>query len=557
MVHLNAIERLERDARRFGEIGAVLVRYGLADWLKKLPGGRVKRWLRDAEGQAIPDLAMPARIRLALTELGPTFIKAGQTMSTRPDLVGHELARELSRLQADTPPDPPGVARATLEKELGHPVEEIFAYFEPTPLASASVAQVHAARLHSGEDVVAKIQKEGIEKRIEADLAILAELAELAERHVAELRPHRPVEVVRQLRKMLLNELDFTREARNLQEFRRNFAEDEAIHFPAPVPRLSSRRVLTMERLRGVMVSQAERLRGLGLDLDQFARRGARMYLDMIFRDSFFHADPHPGNLMVLPGEVVGVLDCGLVQRLDAGLREDIEGMVLAVIGGDAEALTDVVWNLGTTPPTGTREHLRTELAEYIAEYTRRPLNELDLSGALTSITDIIRRNHVLLPPPLSLMMRTLAELEGTAQLLNPAFNLAEVIRPYYRKAIGHRFSPRRLFRRFQRGSRDWDRLIGALPRELNDMLQRVRAGTFRVRLDHRHLDPVVNRLVLGLMTSSLFLGSSLLWSMKAPPIVRGVSLFGAVGYALSILMAFRLFRLIRRSEVPPRPEED
>lgn len=549
MAHLNAIERLERNTRRFGEIGAVLVKYGLADWLRKLPG--VKKWLQDSEGQSISGLSTSVRIRLALTELGPTFIKVGQTMSTRPDLVGPELARELSRLQSDTPPDPPGTAQATLEKELGRPVGEIFASFETTPLASASMAQVHVARLHSGEEVVAKIQKTGIEKRIEADLGILEDLAELAEKHLAELKPYRPVEIVRQLRKMLLNELDLTREARNLQEFRRNFADDDTVHFPEPWPEFSSRRVLVMERLRGVLVAQTERIQGLGMNLDGFAKRGARMYLEMIFRDSFYHADPHPGNLMLLPGEVVGVLDCGLVQRLDAGLREDIEDMLLAVIGGDAEALTDVVWNLGTSPPSGSRQRLGSELAEYISEYTRRPLNELDLSGALTSITDIIRRNHIFLPPPLSLMIRTLAELEGTAQLLHPGFNLAEVIRPYYRRTIGHRFSPRRLLRRFQRGSRDWDRLLSSLPRDLNDMLQRARSGTLRMHLEHRHLDPVVNRLVLGLLTSSLFLGSSLLWSMKAPPLFRDVSLFGALGYALSLFTGFQLFRLIRRSEIP------
>jgi ubiquinone biosynthesis protein len=551
MAHLNVIERLERNTRRFAEIGAVLVKYGLADWLRKLPGGRMRKWLRDSEGQAIPGLSTEVRLRLALTELGPTFIKVGQTMSTRPDLVGPVIASELSRLQSETPPDPAATAVAILEQELGRPVGEIFAAFDPVPLASASMAQVHAARLHTGEEVVAKIQHPGIEKRIEADLGILEDLADQAEKHLAEVKPYRPVEIVRQLKKMLLQELDLTREAHNLEEFRRNFDGDETVHFPRPYPEFSSRRVLTMERLDGVLVSRAERVRSLGMDLDRFARRGAHMYLDMIFRDSFYHADPHPGNLMLLPGEVVGVLDCGLVQRLDPELRESIEDMLLAVVRGDAEALTDVVWNLGTTPPRGSRQQLNAELAEYIAEYTRRPLNELDLSGALTSITDIIRRNHIFLPPPLSLMIRTLAELEGTAQLLNPGFNLAEVIRPYYRRTIGHRFSPRRLLRRFQRGSRDWDRLLGSLPRDLGDMMQRARSGTLRMHLEHRHLDPVVNRLVLGLLTSSLFLGSSLLWSMEAPPLVRGVSLFGAIGYGLALFTGLRLFRLIKRSEIP------
>jgi ubiquinone biosynthesis protein len=556
MVHMSPIRRLERDARRVTEIGGVLVKYGLADWLQRIPGSRSRGWWRDADGQAIPGTSTAHRLRLALSELGTTFVKLGQMLSTRPDVVGRELAAELSHLQTGTPPDPPGAAQTIVEEELGRPVEALFARFDPAPMASASIAQVHAARLHTGEEVVVKVQKRGIVARIEADLGILAELAELAEKHVAELKPYRPVALVRLFTKMLRSELDFARERQNLEEFRLNFAEDAGVHFPQPVPELSSRRVLTMERLQGVLVADVQRIRGLGLDLDGFARRGARMYLDMVFRDSFYHADPHPGNLMALPGGVVGVIDCGMVQRLESGLREEIEMLMLGVVRGDAESLTDVVWNLGLRPPTGTREQLRAELAEFVAEYTRRSLNELDLGGALTSMTEIIQRNHVFLPPPVSLLIRTLVELEGTAQLLDPDFNLAEVIHPYYRKTVARRFSPMRLIRRLQRGSRDWDRLMTALPRDLNEVMHGIRAGTLSLHLDHRHLDPVVNRLVLGLLTSSLFVGSSLLWSMKAPPLIRGVSLFGAVGYGLALVLGFRLFRLIHGSEVEGRDQD-
>ena len=549
MIHLSAIDRLERNAHRVREMAGVLVRYGLADWLRQIPGSRLQEWLRDAEGHTIADLSMPERIRLALTELGTTFIKLGQMLSTRPDLVGQDLARELVRLQSGTPPDPPGAAQAIVYTELGHPPEALFAHFEAAPFASASIAQVHSARLQSGEEVVVKIQKEGIEARIEADLSILADLAALAEKHVTELKPYGLVAVVRQFTKTLRDELDFTRERRNLEEFRRNFAEDDTVHFPRPWPAFSSRRVLTMERMQGILVSQTPALQADNIDRDGFARRGANVYLEMIFRDGFYHADPHPGNLMFLPGAVVGVLDCGMVQRLHEGLREDIEGALLALAQGDAEALTDSVWHLGTPPPTGRREPLMAELGEFVAEYTGQSLNELHLSAALTRLFDLLHRNHVFLPPGVALLLRTLVELEGTAQLLDPSFSLAEVIQPYYQKAIGRRLSPRRLALRLQRGSRDWDRLLQALPRDLYDLLQRMRAGTLSLHVDHRRLDPVVNRLVLGLVTSSLFLGSSLLWSMNAPPLIRGVSLFGAIGYALALAIGFRLFRTIRRSE--------
>jgi ubiquinone biosynthesis protein len=548
MIHFGTIERLERNARRVGEIIAVLTKYGLADWLKSIPANRMQAWLKSAEGQAITELSFEERVRLALTELGTTFIKLGQMLSTRPDLVGRDMAQELSKLQAGTLADSPEYVRQVIQKQLGKPPEVLFATFEPEAVASASIAQVHRARLLSGELVAVKIRKAGIEEKIESDLSIISGLAELAEKYSSQLKPYRPVGLVRQFRRAIMQELDFNRERRSLEEFGRNFASDATVHFPRPWPEFSSRRVLTMDWLEGIPGTQMERLQASGEDLNEFARRGASMYLDMIFRDSFYHADPHPGNLMLLPGGVIGVIDCGMAGRLDESLRDEVEGLLLAVVQQDAETLTNAVWNLGAVPPSCPRDQLRADLADFVAEYTGQSISELDLSSALNSLIDIIHRNGIVLAPELSLLLRTLVLLEGTSQLLSPQFSLAEVIQPYYRKALGRRFSPQRLLIRLQRTYRDWDRLLQTLPRDLNETLARIRAGQFHLRVDHRHLDPVVNRLVLGILTASLFLGSSLLWSTKAPPVVGGVSIFGAVGYSLAMYLGWRLFRAIRKS---------
>lgn len=458
------------------------------------------------------------------------------------------MAQELSRLQAGTLPDPPEYVREIIQQQLGKPPEALFAKFEPRAIASASIAQVHRARLVSGEEVAVKVRKAGIEQKIESDLSIIAGLAELAEKYSSQLKPYRPIGVVRQFRRSIMQELDFNRERHNLEEFARHFASDPTVHFPRPWPQLSSRHVLTMDWLDGIPGSDTDRLQASGEDLNEFARHGANMYLDMIFRDSFYHADPHPGNLMLLPGGVLGVIDCGMAGRLDESLRDDVEGLLLAVAQQDAETLTNAVWNLGSVPPTCMRDQLRADLTDFVAEYTAQSLSELDLSAALNSLADIIHRHGIVLIPELSLLLRTLVLLEGTSQLLSPQFSLAEVIQPYYRKVIGRRFSPQRIFVRFQRTYRDWDRLIQTLPRDLNETLQRIRSGQFHLRVDHRHLDPVVNRLVLGILTASLFLGSSLLWSMKAPPLLGGVSVFGAAGYLLAIYLGWRLFRAIRNS---------
>lgn len=548
MLHLGAIERLERDTRRVAEIVGVLAKFGLADWLKAIPLHAVRERLRSVEGQPISELATTERLRLALTELGTTFIKLGQMLSTRPDVIGVELAEELSRLQSATVPDEPAAVRQTIVAELGRSPEEIFAAFEERAFASASIAQVHRARLPGGEAVVLKIQKAGVHRQVESDLSILAGLAELADKHVEQLRPYEPVALARQFRRLILRELDFHTERRNLEEFSRNFADDPGIRFPRPWPEFSSRRVLTMECFEGVLGSDLDGLKATGVDLGEFARRGAQMYLEMVFRDSFYHADPHPGNLMLLPGGVIGVLDCGMAGRLDETLRDEIESLLLAVAQRDAEALTDAVFLIGAAPSTASREALRADLADFVAEYTGQAIGELDLAGALRSLADIIRRHHISLPPGVSLLLRTLIVLEGTAQMLNPDFSLAEVIQPFYTRAIGHRLSPQRLWLRLQRSYRDWDRLLQALPRDLTETLQRVRSGRLAVHLDHRHLDPVVNRLVMGIVCASLFLGSSLLWSMKAPPLLGEVSVFGAAGYLLSVYLGWKLLRAVKHS---------
>jgi ubiquinone biosynthesis protein len=542
------LTRLERNAHRVGEILAVFAKYGLADWFKGWHIAWIQERIQTFDGQHIPNLKLEERVRLAFMELGTTFIKLGQVLSTRPDLVGPELALELAHLQTAAPADPPDTVRATMEAELGRTPETLFAAFDYVPLASASIAQVHAARLHTGEEVVVKIQRARITDKILPDLDILAGLAELAEKHAQQIRPYQPAGVVRQFRRTLMRELDFTFERRNLEEFTAHFAQDPTVHFPPPYSEFCSRRVLTMERLKGILGTDSAALAASGADLNEFARRGADMYLQMIFRDTFYHADPHPGNLMLLPNGVVGVLDCGMIGRLDPELAEAMEDVLLAVANPTSTDLAEILLRIGSAPPGAPRDQLRADVTDFVADYTGQSIQDLDLSGALKSLLEIIRRYNITLPPPLAMLLRTLVELEGTAQQLSPDFSLAEVIRPFYLPMVRRRFAPARVLSRLQHAYRDWERLIGALPRDISDVMKRVRDGTFSIHLDHRRLDPVINRLVLGIMTSALILGSSLLWSMKAPPVLAGVSVFGGAGYLVAMYLGWRLLRAIKKS---------
>lgn len=546
---IEALARLERYAKRIAEIAAVLGKYGLAD----LFGGFKYSWLQDrlksADGQSITTgVTQAARVRMALTELGTTFIKLGQMLSTRADLLGPELTEELSQLQANVPPDPSAVARATIEAELGQPIEQLFASFEDTPLAAASVAQVHAARLHTGHSVVVKVRRSGVAEQAATDVEIVQALAELLEQHSPALRSYQPLAVVRQFRRTLLRELDLTYERQNQEEFARNFADDPTVCIPELFNELCSHQVVTMQRLDGIIGSDIEALQQSGVDLGEFAKRGANMYLEMVFRDGFYHADPHPGNLILLPGNIVGVIDCGMVGRIDEDLRDEVEALLLGIVENDSELVAEQVLRLGAVPADCSREKLRADLQDFMADYTGHPLNDIHVGAALSRLVEIIRSHHIVLPPSLAMLLKTLIVLEGTSRRFSPDVSLAELMQPYCTRLMLRRFSPGRIAKRARRSFRVWNRLLTALPRDITDMLARFREGSFTVHIDHRHLDPIVNRLVLGILTAAIFLGSSELWSRQAAPLLYGVSIFGALGYAVSLFFGWRLMRAIKKS---------
>ncbi len=466
---IEALSRLERNTHRVAEIIGVFAKYGFADWFKGWDFAWVQERIKSMDGHSIPQLKREERVRLAFMELGPTFIKLGQMLSTRPDIVGPAMAEELAHLQTNTAADSFETVTATIEAEFGQPLNKLFAHFHKTPLASASIAQAHRAHLHTGEDVIIKVQHAGISDKILPDLDIMGELAELAQKYSPALRLYQPIAVVQQFRRTLLRELDFTFERRNLEEFAARFANDETVHFPKAYPEFSTLRVLTMERLDGIIGTDSAALAASGADLNEFARRGANMYLEMIFRDAFYHADPHPGNLMLLPGGVVGVLDCGMVGRLDEELAEGVEDMLMAVANPNAADLAETLLRLGSSPAGIPRDQFRADVSDFIADYTGQSIQDLNLSAALNRMAEIIRRYNIILPSPLSLLLRTLVELEGTVRKLNPKFSLTEVIRPFYTKMVHRRLSPRRVMGRLQRSLRAWERLLQSLPRDIGE----------------------------------------------------------------------------------------
>ncbi len=543
---ISTIPSVYRNVNRWGEILTILSRYGLAGWISRFDLTLVKGFLKNRDGESLAHLSRETRIRLAMEELGPTFIKLGQILSTRPDQIGMTLAQELQKLQTSVACDEPHVVRETIETELDRPIEELFEDFDSTPLASASIGQAHRARLPSGEDVVLKVQHAGIRRRVEVDLDILGGLAQLAER-IPELQPYRPQSMVAEFRRVVRRELDFAREARNLQQFARNFAGNPAVRIPRLYPKLSTARVMTMEWLDGVKLSDPAVRQLPNIDLGQVTRHGADMYLEMIFHHGFYHGDPHSGNLIVLPGGAIGLLDFGMVGRLDEQLREDIEDMLAAIVTQDSQQLTSLVMRLGAVPPGLDEPALSVDLSEFVSHYANQPVDSFDLAGALSEMVEIIQRYRIVLPSALAMLIKVLVMLEGTARMVKSDFSLMELIQPYQKKMLRRRLSPARQARKIRRIYTELEQLAEVLPRRLREILQQVETGKFDVHLDHRGLEPSVNRLVLGMMTSALFLGSVLLISRTVWPL-WGVSVPGTLGMLLSMFLGWRLHKAITKS---------
>lgn len=561
-MRISTIPHLYRNVKRWGEIVSVLSKYGLADWLSLTNVDFFKDRLKNPDGEILARLTREARIRLALTELGPTFIKFGQLLSTRPDVVGTELAGELKQLQSEVPADPPSQVRALLEAELGQPIHELFVEFEDIPIASASIGQVHRARLHSGERVVVKVQHVGIERKVQEDLDVLAGLALLAEQF-PEFANYRPSQNVAEMGRMLKRELDFGREERNLNQFGAMFKDDATLCLPRPWTDFCTGRVLTMDRIDGISIAHPDRLLATGVDAAQVAQRGAEIYLEMIFTHGHFHADPHPGNIVVLPGNVIGLLDWGMVGRIDERLREDIEEMLIAIVQHDTPMLTMLIQRIGKPPANLDEAGLATDVADFVGQYSTQSLANFDLSGALTDMIEIIRRYQIQLPPQVALLIKVLVTLEGSAKLLSPRFSLMELMQPFQKQMFLRRLNPARHLRKLRRFLMEVESLAEILPRRLTDILDQVQSGRFDVHLDHRGLGPSVNRLVLGMLTSALFMGSSWMLANELPPVVwKGklwwdlhdhlglghLSILGLVGCSLAILLGLRLLRAIQKS---------
>ncbi|MFI8412089.1 ABC1 kinase family protein [Paeniglutamicibacter gangotriensis] len=495
---------------RFSRIAEILTRHGLG-FLASSMG--LERWLPGRATMTAAEATSPERLRLALEELGPTFIKLGQLLSTRSDILPAAYLTELSKLQDSTPAVPAAVIRSLIQQELGALPEQLFATFEDEPLASASIGQAHAATMADGTEVVVKVRRPGIVARIDEDLEILKNLAAHASRRWEAAADYNVTGIAAEFADTLRAELDYLREGRDAERFAENFASSEDIYVPGIFWATTTSRVLTMERIRGIKVDQIDALDRAGIDRGQVAERAARAAAKMIFEDGFFHADPHPGNLFIQPGGRIALIDFGMVGEIDDRLRGQLGTLLLAFTSNDPERIGSALLMISVTTPAVDRGALRRDAARFIRLYEGRQLSEVEIAPLITQMLAILRNHRLQLPREMAMLLKMVLMTEGMGVRLDPEFSLGEILRPYAKRLAQDRFSPRTLADRLGRAGLEAAELGMELPEKLRALLDSMDAGV-EVHLRAEELEPLVgrmerigNRLVAGVIAAAFIRG--------------------------------------------------
>jgi ubiquinone biosynthesis protein len=499
----------------------------------------------------------PEGLRAALEELGPTFIKLGQILSTRPDLLPDDYIQALSTLQDQLSPIDTAVIRTVIQSELGAPVEELYAWFDPKPFATASIGQVHLARLHSGETVVVKVQKPGIDQQVELDLSILHDMARLAVERVDSPLVQNLDEVVLRFSDTLRDELDYVREGRNAERFTRQFGYNGDVKAPYIYWAFTTKRVLTMERIMGVKVNDLQALSGLNVDRKQLARDLANVTVRQIFEFGFFHADPHPGNYFVQPNGVLGVIDFGMVGTLDEGTRRGLVLLVAAWVQADVDGLVDALFHLSIVQGGIEIGALQADLRSLLGRYHDATLADIHLDEVLSDVFRITRRHHVLLRGDLALVGKTLAMNEGLGQSLDPQFVMVTEVRPSVDAALRRLLLPRPDIYSAALNLQAFIELGATFPQRAQRLLGQLERGEFTVQARLPQLDSIlgwagrlINRIVLALLVAASILGLSQLLNVASTHNVGWLVVIIALGLlgtlALAIWLVLSMVHTVR-----------
>jgi len=472
----------------------------------------------------VAHLERPQRVRWGLEMLGPTFVKLGQILATRPDLFGPEWIAEFEKLQAQAPPVAFKEIRQQVEQDLGAPLEALFDEVDPTPLAAASVAQVHRATLKDGTEVVLKIQRPGIRPKIDADMRLLGHLAALAEKHIPELAAYRPQKVVSQFAKSLQHELNFVTESQNAEQVAANFEGNPQIVIPKIYWEWTRERINVQEFVKGIPGVNLAAIDAAGMDRKRIAQAGAQAVLKMIMVDGLFHADPHPGNFFILPGERIAFVDFGMVGRVSEVRRQQIMKLLQALLENDAEALCMILLEWAGREGDDPGE-LTAAVSDFLGEYAGKSMALTDLSAMVGALLALVRDNNLSMPPDQAMLLKVFVSLEGAFKKLDPDFDIMVAIQPTLQELVTDQLSPRALGKRALKIATQYAELFADLPKEVRRGIYSVKTGNLKVRIELTQFDQVqrmvmrsARLLALASVTSAVVIGGALVMVFRQKP---------------------------------------
>jgi ubiquinone biosynthesis protein len=548
-----------RDMGRLNQILGVLIRHGFGDSVRRLgladrleSAGHALKWEHAAD---LARLEPPVQVRLAIEELGPTFVKLGQILAGRADLFGPEFIAEFEKLHSHVPAVPLDSLRPQLREDLGGEPEDVFARFDPEPLAAASIAQVHRAQLKDGTEVVVKIRRPGITDTIEADLRLLGRMAAVAEAEIPNLKPYRPQQLVRELARSLKRELDLASECRNAERIAANLAPLPWIVVPKVHWQHTTERVNVQDFVGGVAGNDLAGLDLNGFDRNLLAQRGSQAVLKMIVQDGFFHADPHPGNVFYLEGNRIAFIDFGMVGRLSQRRREELLNLLLGLVERNPQTVADVLLDWTGDEHGVHLAVLETEIEAFVDQYHGTPLAQLNLGQMLADVTTILREHHLGLPSDMALLIKAFITLEGMGRGLDPEFHMTTEALPLLRQVVRARYQPKVVANRAWQTLRRTLAVAEQLPHDVSRLLRNAQRGRMHVGIELAHLkrvgdqiDRAANRLTMALVIAALIIGSSIVMTVKGGPTLFGLPAFGFIGFASAFVGGLWLVRAIWRS---------
>ncbi len=558
------LRRTYKNVSRLRQIAIVLIKHGLGRFLEQINLDKyipISKRLRSFGfyGVYLEKMVLAERTRLAFEELGPTFIKLGQLLSVRPDLVTETFANEFKKLQDMVPPFPFNEAKRIVETELKKPLDILFAKFEEIPVAAASIAQVHRAELKDGPPVIVKVQRPDIEDVIETDINILYRVANLMLRYIPESRFFNPVGIVDEFSRSIRKEMDFLKEADNATRFQLNLRDSDFLYIPGVYYEYTTKRVLTMERLEGIRIDEFDKLKEEGFDCREIAKRGAEAYLKQILEDGFFHADPHPGNIFVLSDGRLGLMDFGIVGRLTDEYREGVAETFIAIVNRDFDRLVEQYIRLGYVSEDVDIETFRNEfkvdLVDFLEPLYGKTLKQINVTEYIDTITSLALKHRLRIPSDLLFMNKALLTIEGLGRRLDPDFDFLSVAEPYALRLLRKRISPVWVYKRSRKDIRDFTDFMVSLPKQMRVILRKAIKDDLQLRLSHigfdkftRDLDRSTNRIAFSLIVAAIIIASSVVIHAGGEKFLFGYPALGVIGFLIAFVFGLWLIIAILRS---------